>query len=207
MRYASLFLLAFLAGCDTRVLEDPDGPAFDDTFLMPLDSANRWTYQMTRTSPAEGDTSRARGQLAFEIAGTERLGQTDFAVLEVRSDGLAFPPDFGGFLRNSNEGLVKLPPNASERFVFRYPIGFSASYTMPATGSPTGLSEVALSVEDIAVPAGTFTCHVYEVVTPGSPTRHDAYAPGLGLVRREIEGRLTLELVAYDLQPPGSPDG
>ena len=203
MRYAFPLLLALLAGCDTRVLEEPERPRFDDAVLVPLDVANRWTYRLTRAT-SEGDTARAQGEVAFEIAGTQRLGQDDYAVLEVRSDGVAFPRDFAGFLRNTDEGLVKLPPMASERFVFRYPIGFGDAYTMPAPSSPTGLAEVRPSVEDVEVPAGAFEGHVYEVVTAGSPTRRDAYVPGLGLVRREVEGQLVLELVAYDLQGPGS---
>ena len=207
MRYASFLLsLALLAGCDTRVLEEPDRPRFDDAVLVPLDVANRWTYRLMRTPSSPRDTSRTQGEVAFEIAGTQRLGQDDYAVLEVRSDGVAFPRDFAGFLRNTDEGLVKLPPMASERFVFRYPIGFGDAYTMPAPSSPTGLAEVRPSVEDVEVPAGAFEGHVYEVVTAGSPTRRDAYVPGLGLVRREVEGQLVLELVAYDLQGPGSSD-
>lgn len=173
---------------------------------MPLDSANQWTYRMTQTTFADGDSTLIQSQLTFEIAGTERVGQTDFAVLEVRSDGAAFPSDFGGFLHNSNEGLVKLPPNTAEKFVFRYPFESGRSYTMPDITSRYPF-EVSLSICEVTVPAGTFACHVYTITTPDRPTRRDFYAPGLGLVRREIEGQIMLELLAYDLQPSDAPNG
>ena len=203
MRRVCLFLFAvcaFVTGCDTRALEEPT--SFDDEFLMPLDSTNQWTYQMTRTDPApNGETTTTSGRVAFEITGMARLGQIDFAVLDVRSDDLDVPFQFGGYLRNSNEGLVKLPPTADERFVFRYPFGFDASYTVPTIGSLSGSSEVILSDQEITVPAGTFDCYVYTIVTPGRPTQRDAYAAGLGLVHREIEGQIVMELLSYDLQP------
>ena len=190
---------ALVAGCDTRVLEEPD--PFDTEFLMPLDSANQWTYQMTETTPAQdGSTTTTSGRVDFEITGTQRLGQTDFSVLAVRSDDLDVPFVFGGYVRNSSEGLVKLPPTADQQFVFRYPFGFASSYTVPTVGSLSGSSDVALATREITVPAGTFECHVYTIVTPGRPTHTDAYAPGLGLVYREIEGQIVLELTTYDLQ-------
>lgn len=203
MRRACLFLFivcALVAGCDTRALEEP--APFDDEFLMPLDSANQWTYQMVQTgSTPDGNPTTTSGRVAFEITGMARLGQIDFAVLEVRSDDLDVPFRFGGYLRNSNEGLVKLPPTADERFVFRYPFGFGASYTVPTIGSITGSSEVILSTQEITVPAGTFDCYVYTIITPGFPTQRDAYVAGLGLVQREIEGQIVMELLSYDLQP------
>ena len=196
----SFAVLALVAGCDTRVLEDP--APFDTEFLMPLDSANQWTYQMTETTPTPdgSSTTTTSGPVDFEIIGTQRLGQTDFSVLDVRSDDQDVPFTFAGYLRNSNEGLVKLPPTADQQFVFRYPFGFDASYTVPTVGSLSGSSEVVLATREITVPAGTFECHVYTIVTPGRPTHTDAYAPGLGLVHREIEGQLVLELTAYSLQ-------
>ena len=201
MRRVCLLLLtvfAVVAGCDTQALEEP--PRFDTELLMPLDSANEWTYQTVQTNPTpDGSSATTSGRVAFEITGTQRLGQTDFAVLDVRSDDLDVPFTFGGYLRNSNEGLVKLPPTADEQFVFRYPFGFDASYTVPTIGSLTGSSEVILSDQRISVPAGTFDCYVYTIITPGRPAQRDAYAAGLGLVHREIEGEIVMELLTYTL--------
>lgn len=201
-------LLAPLAGCDTRVLEDSIPMRTDADELMPLEQANRWTYRMTL---ANGDSITAEGELEIKVAGEARLGQNDFARLQVRSNldlppSFRYPTAFEGYLRDADDGLVMLPPDVSEKFVYRYPVESGVSYHMPDIGSRFPYA-VATSVRDVTVPAGAFECLVYTTTTPDRPTRRDFFAPGLGLVRREVEGLLTLELLAYDLQPSSSPDG
>ena len=180
-------LLALCSACDTARLgsDIADGP------LLPVATANVWTYESTTEPSLElrvGEPANIGTETYYRLFITEG-GQVSEDPEYVRVTGdqrlgaellYTAPLAGGGLYRESTE--------------FRYPVA-EGTYVIESNGQSRSYT---VERERLTVPAGTF-----EVVTysgyDGDPTVSTSFAPGVGIVRF-FDGQTERRLVRYDVR-------
>lgn len=163
--------------------------------LFPLTTGTSWTYHSTDSvigPPIAGDQVEPDSDFTVEVLGdTTDASGTGWAVLS--NAGRLFGPDFSPvtpYYANASDGLRRLGVGGGSSgtpFILTYLI-----FAYPATrGQVMHFGPVVSSVDTtISVPAGTFRCLRYDLVTQPTPGPIPIWSvfvsPGIGIVQRIV---------------------
>jgi len=182
-----------ITGCSASDPNDKEnqGRTSSSKDLIPLDLGNRWVY--LKTTKDDNGTVIGHSEAQSRVVGVHHFSDEEWYCLDEFG--------FGVWTKNATEGHLEadvtfdkgtslLAVDKTDLF-FKYPAKVGDSWKLN-TGEPDGLEsrdeqtiKVAKVDHPTIVPAGEFSCVVYELVEFGAASTRFYVAPGTGIVKFE----------------------